>query len=555
MSLLRLLPLALLALGPTLDAQTLPSAGSQLQQIPPAPVPPRAEPTIRIVPSATEAAAAATGGEKVTVARLQITGASVFRESELVAIAGFQPGVALSLGELRALAARITEHYRSAGYFLAQAYLPAQDIRDGVVTIDVLEGRYGKVVVRNRARLADRVVDAPLAGLDAGAPITIAPLESRLLRLSDIPGVAVTSTLAPGSRLGESDLIVDVAPGPLVSGSVDADNGGNRYTGEYRVGATVNLNNAAGQGDLASLRLLTSGAGLRYGRLSYQMPFGRATVGVAFSALHYRLGREFESLDASGTATVASLYGSLAVERSRRSNLSLYASLDEKAFRDRVGATSSVADKKAHAVTAGLHGDRVDTFGGSGFTTYGVAGTVGRIDIRTASLREQDAATARSNGGFAKLAFNVARVQGVTDSVSLYAALSGQAASRNLDVSEKMALGGVNAVRAYPEGEAFADEGVLLTLEARKRLPPIAPIPAHLQLIGFVDVGSVRTNDRPWVEGDNSRTLSGAGVGLIASHADGWVAKVSYARRLGSEKVRSAPDAAGRVWVQVIKYF
>ena len=45
-----------------------------------------------------------------------------------------------------------------------------------------------------------------------------------------------------------------------------ADNAGNRYTGANRLGATINLNNAAGLGDIASLRTLTSGSGLNYAR-------------------------------------------------------------------------------------------------------------------------------------------------------------------------------------------------------------------------------------------------------------------------------------------------
>jgi hemolysin activation/secretion protein len=159
-----------------------------------------------------------------------------------VALTGFKPDTQLSLGDLRGMVSRITGHYRSAGYFLAQAYLPAQDIKDGVVTIAVIEGQYGKVA--------------------------IAPLESRLLLLSDIPGVNVTSTLVPSASVGASDLVVDVAPGRRVTGSIDSDNAGNRYTGEYRVGATVNLNNSAGRGDVATLRVLTSGSGLNYARAS-----------------------------------------------------------------------------------------------------------------------------------------------------------------------------------------------------------------------------------------------------------------------------------------------
>ena len=60
-----------------------------------------------------------------------------------MALTGFTPGSELSLADLQAMAARITKHYRSRGFFVAQAYLPAQDIRDQEVTIAVSEGRLG----------------------------------------------------------------------------------------------------------------------------------------------------------------------------------------------------------------------------------------------------------------------------------------------------------------------------------------------------------------------------------------------------------------------------
>jgi hypothetical protein len=46
----KLLPLALLALIQAVSAQQPPTAGSQIQQIPPAPVPQKAAPEIRIEP-------------------------------------------------------------------------------------------------------------------------------------------------------------------------------------------------------------------------------------------------------------------------------------------------------------------------------------------------------------------------------------------------------------------------------------------------------------------------------------------------------------------------
>ena len=551
----KLLPFALLALSQSLFAQQPPSAGSQLQQIPPSPTPQKIAPTIRLEPSSAPATPAS-DAVKIVVNRLQVTGAQTYPEAELVALTGFRPGSELTLADLRGMALKITERYRSNGYFVAQAYLPAQEIKDGVVTIAVVEGQYGKIAVRNQSNLSNDLAYRQLDGINTGDTVAIAPLESRLLLLSDIPGVNVTSTLTPGASVGASDLIVDVTPGQRVTGSIDADNAGNRYTGEYRLGATVNLNNAAGLGDVASLRVLTSGSGLNYARASYQMQFGKATAGVAYSWLGYELGKEFSSLQANGTAEIASVYGSYPLIRSRNTNLYALLAFDAKTFQDRVDTTSSVVDRKAQALMATLRGDHRDGLGRGGLSSYSLTGTAGNIDIQTPFARAFDAATAQSNGHYTKLGFSAMRLQSVTDTVSLYAGINGQVASKNLDSSEKMSLGGMNGVRAYPEGEAYADQGYLLTLEARMQLPKLsAQMPGQLQLVGFVDTGSVTLSKNPWTTGDNRRTLSGAGVGLNWSEYNNFMVRTYYARKLGSGTATSAPDKSGRFWIQAVKYF
>ena len=285
---------------------------------------------------------------KIVVNTLHVTGQTLYSEAELIAITGFRPGGELTLGELRAMTTKIADFYHRQGYFVAQAYLPAQDIKNETVTIAVLEGRYGKVTLRNQSKLSDSLANGYLDGLDSGDTIAIGPLENRLLLLSDVPGVNVRSTLVPGATVGTSDLLVDVTPGRTVSGSVEADNAGNRYTGEYRVGATVNVNNITGHGDVASLRVLTSGPGLKYGRASYQRQFGKATAGVAYTALEYRLGKEFKSLQAHGTARIASVYGSYPFIRSRNTNLYGVAGFDAKTFQDKVDLTSTTTDKKVN---------------------------------------------------------------------------------------------------------------------------------------------------------------------------------------------------------------
>jgi hemolysin activation/secretion protein len=549
-----LLPFVLLALSQAVIAQQPPGAGGQMLQIPPAPVAPRAAPEFRIE-QRTAPAPAASGQVKVVVNTLHVTGATAFSEADLLAQTGFTPGSELTLVDLEGMAAKISRHYRRNGYFVAQAYLPAQDIKDNAVTIAVSEGQYGNITLRNSSNLSDSVARSQMEGLSSGDAITAAPLESRLLLLSDVPGVSVKSTLVPGASVGTSDLIVDVTPGQRVTGSIDADNAGNPYTGEYRIGGTININNPLGLGDVATLRVLTSGTGLKYARASYQMQFGKAQVGVAYSWLDYSLGKQFESLHAHGTAEIASIYGRYPLIRSRDNNLYAQLAYDAKKFNDRVDATSSVTDRKSGVLMASVYGDHRDQLGGGGLSAYALTLSAGDLDIQTPSARSADALTAQTNGRFNKLSFSASRLQNLSGPFSVYAAINGQVASKNLDVSEKMELGGMSAVRAYPEGEAFADEGYVLTLEGRMQLPKFSSLPGQMQLIGFVDTGTVTLTRNPWVAGDNRRTLSAAGVGVNWSDPGNFMVRAYYAHKLGSEMAISAPDRSGRFWIQMVKYF
>ncbi len=557
MSKIKLLPIALWALSQCAFAQRAdpPSAGGQFQQIPRTPIPQKAVPEIRIEQGGAPAIVAS-DNVKFLVKSLQVTGQTLYAEAELVAITGFSPGGELTLSELRGMAKKIADHYHRNGYFVAQAYLPAQDIKDGAVTIAVIEGRYGNITLRNQTNLSDELANGLLEGLNRGDIIAIAPLENRLLLLSDIPGVIVRSTMIPGASVGASDLIVDVTPGQRVTGSLEADNAGNRYTGEYRIGATVNINNPFGRGDVASLRVLTSGAGLQYGRASYQAQFGRATAGVAYTALHYRLGEEFAGLQAHGTAQIVSLYGSYPLIRSRNTNLYALLAFDAKTFQDKTDVPPTVTDRKARVGMASLYGNHRDGFGGGGLSTYSLTLTSGDLDIITPAALAVDAVTAQSNGQYGKLGFYASRLQNVTERISLYAAINGQFASKNLDISEKMGLGGPYAVRAYPVGEAYADEGYVVTLEARLLLPKFSErMPGQMHLIGFADTGTVTLNKDPWTAAENHRTLSGAGIGLTWADYNNFIVKAYYAHKLGNAAATSAPDKNGRFWIQVVKFF
>jgi len=544
----------LLVIGSQVLAQQVPVANGQMQQIPTVPKLQITVPKVSIKNQAV-APSSSTEQAKIIVNNLRINGALVYSEAELIRVTGFQTGSEFNLDQLREMAARISNFYHQNGYFVAQAYLPAQDIRDGNLTIDVMEGRYGKITIRNQSNVSNSLINDYVSGLQEKEEITASALENRLLLLSDLPGIKLNSILSPGGNLGESDLSIDVLQGDRFTGSVDVDNAGNRYTAEYRSGMTLNLNEPLGQGDLASIRAFTSGAGLRYARASYQMQFSKLKAGVAYSALQYKLGEEFEDLGAHGSTKVSSVFVGYPLIRSRNKNLYGQLGFDAKVFKDYVDSVGAVSNKKSKLLIASLYGDVRDSLGAGAQNNFSLSLTSGEIDLQSPVMRSFDAVTAQQNGRFNKINFNLMRLQNISDSLSLYGSLSGQVVSKNLDVSEKMELGGMYAVRAYPEGEAFADQGVLANLELRWQLPIQATTSSQLQLIAFVDAGRVDINKSPWSNDTNHRSLSGAGLGLTWSDYNNFVVKAYYAKKLDNEKASSGPDSSGRFWIQAVKYF
>src|SRR6185436_10049300 len=185
---------------------------------------------------------------KVTVKQFHISGNRIYSEEQLLPVLKDSIGKELDFEGLLEAANSVRAYYRANGYFLAQAYLPAQQITDGVVEIAILEGRLGTIELkpdpksRLRPYFARGVLDQHLK---EGDPITETGLERPLLLLSDLPNVVVSSEIGPSTKsIGAADLRVNVKEsGGLISGYADLDNAGNRFTGELRTGVSVNANN------------------------------------------------------------------------------------------------------------------------------------------------------------------------------------------------------------------------------------------------------------------------------------------------------------------------
>ncbi|MFC6348909.1 ShlB/FhaC/HecB family hemolysin secretion/activation protein [Stenotrophomonas sp. CW117] len=540
--------LASLCLSPLAAmAQTPPTAGQILQQAaPPPPMPANTAPRTVVE----EIAPAQSGnGEYVPVSGIRFSGNRVFDDTVLQSLVAGAFLPRMQMEELEALALRVTRHYRENGYLVARAWLPPQDISGGIVTIAVLEGQLGQVRLNDTAGVAGNAT-APLRRLRSGDTVNGPAFESTLLELADLPGVEVRSTLRPGASVGTSDFLVDILPSAAVTGSVDLDNYGNRYIGAERLGTSLYWNNPAHLGDQVSLRVQGGLDDYRYGRLGYQLPFGRhaTRIGAAWSVMRYELGKDFASLDAGGRAEVGSLYLQQPLMRSRRANWSATLQYDDKLLQDDIGATRTRGRKKLRNGTLGISGVFFDGLGAGASNSLALNYTRGQLGLDDTSALI-DRLTARSRGDFGKWSLSYQRQQRLPGNWLLAFAGNAQWADRNLDSSEKMLLGGAGGVRAYPQGEASGDSGYMVNLELRHA------VAERLEVFGFHDQGRVRLNHSRWdSKGRNHRRLAGYGIGATYVLAP-FSIQAFAAWKDGTGAPESDKDRSPRLWTQLVYQF
>lgn len=531
-------------------AQTAPDAGQTLQQLQRPPAAPRPGPNLQL--PAPGADSTAPGGTQVQVRSLQFSGNTVFSADQLAQGLADALQRPLDMAGLRALADRVTARYQQAGYPFARALLPAQDLRDGVLRVSVVEGRYGQVSARSDDATLAAQAQSFLQPLQPGAVIAAPALERATLLLADQPGLRATPVMQPGTEVGTGDLLVALQREPALVGSLGLDNQGNRYSGRHRLQAGLDWRSPLRLGDQLSLRGLLSDQRLWLGSLAYSSPLGAQGLRGTLSHAHtrYQLGGEFAAAGANGRAQVSSAGLAYPLLRTNASNLKLSATLQHKRLRDdRAGASER---KTSHSLPLALDFDHRDALGEGGVSYGSLSWTPGRLLLPAAAVAQDVGGT---RGGFHKLNADLLRLQSLAGSTSLYGRFSGQWADKNLDSSERISLGGANGVRAYPSGEATGDQGWLLQLELRHNIGAWAPY-------ALVDAGRVRSNARPHAAtAGNQRGLAGAGLGLRwqsapAAGQTSWELDAALAWRVRGGPSQAEPGAGSpRGWVSLLMRF
>ena len=508
---------------------------------------------------------------RLAVADYRVQGLSVLDEQVVDALLAPWAGRELTLGELEGVTDLLTDALKERGYLLAEAYLPAQDIADGTVIIQVDEGRLdgsvgvnGITLISDNGRVNDALTRAFVArGVMAGEPVNTAPLERAITLANRLPGIEnIEVDLLPGSEPGTTQVEARVTDAPLVSTRVSVDNFGSRFTGRARGSVALALNSPSGRGEQYTADLTRTSESWN-ANLAVNAPMGidgwRAGASAGLLDSQIDIGAteddEFVSPDLRSSSERFAVFTSYPLIAGPRNNVVATASLENNQFEREFEDFESPLDRKARidAAALTLSGDWLDTLQGQG--RWSLSARRGELDLEEGSFDQSfDSATADTEGYFTTVEASVGRLQSLDfipgQGWSAWGSLRGQWADRNLDAAEKFQLGGPYGVRAYPGGEASGDHGWLATAELRKHFGAVSGAALH----GFIfyDIGGVRQYDIPSEQllGDqpNSYRLRGYGLGFNVNVNERFDLRVVGARKDGSNPNpnEDGTDADGR---------
>ncbi len=145
----------------------------------------------------------------------------------------------ISLHKAFAFASWITRHYENRGYFLSRAYVPTQNITDGILYIKVIEG-YISNIEFDKEYMNYRAAQEFMKDILSKKPLNIKDLESAILRLNDVPNFMFRSVM---SNAGFIDGKVKLKMIPVESKdnfSASLDNNLSRFFGNTSVAININ---------------------------------------------------------------------------------------------------------------------------------------------------------------------------------------------------------------------------------------------------------------------------------------------------------------------------
>lgn len=439
----------------------------------------------------------------------------------------------LSLAAIYDIANRVTQHYRNDGYFISQVLVPQQDVEDGIVKLLVLEGYIDKIDVRGDLAANSSYVQRLLKKVTQEKPVHIHTIERYMLLVNDLEGIYAQSTLVPGDMPGSSTLLVDISSSPF-SSLVGVDNRGSEFLGPVRGRLELDFNTLFGTYSSLGAFISSTGANdeLHFGSLAFQSRVGNDGMQLLASASVVRSepeqGVQLRGLETDSES--AEIILSYPLLRTRSQNLALRGQFSY--YDGDVNLLGlALSEDRVRALRLGVTWDIFDEYRGVNI----IDATLSHgLDVLNASDPEEVAVSrADAKADFTKINVYMARLQSITGSVSLLAALDAQYAFDPVYSSEGYGYGGELFGRGYDPSELFGDSGAGFKLEFRYLLNGMGWL-TRVEPYAFWDIGYARNKTEVFGQ-DRSESAASAGAGVRLNLGESVTGYFEFAKPLTRE--------------------
>lgn len=503
--------------------------------------------------------------ELITLKSIQFQGVTILGDMELKGIVEPFINTPMTYEQMLEIGMVVETYYRKNNY-LARAMLPPQDLTDGALTVDVIESVFSEVEIEQELAGLPNTQAHVTALIEAqqkkGDPLNSKNLDRALALANDLPGLSAQGSLREGKEAGETELLLKLYQGRTRQAELTMDNAGSRSTGALRLMANLTWFNPNDVADLLNIVAVHT-QGSDYARLAYSIPVGTDgwRMGANASAMNYRVVIGDQGMvGAFGRALTQGLEWVYPLLRADDRSATVTLTADNKQFQNTSAQGLPMSDYKAKVLAAQVAGFYRDLNPGGGMGTYSMQLSHGGINLDGSLSQQTDSTTVKTEGIFNKLRTSGTWQQSLTTQTSAFISYTAQLADKNLDTSEKMQLGGMNGVRAYPTGEGSGADAQLVQMELRHQLD------SGVTVTGFYDWGQVWLYHAPDFPGgptpggplNNRNTYRGFGASVGYTNDDGVNFRATWARKQGHNPnpTQTGNDQDGtrdrnRYWLQV----
>ena len=453
------------------------------------------------------------------ITRFDVSGNTLLSGAQMDAALQPFTGRGRDFGDVQRALEALEALYRERGYQIVTVQLPEQQLNGGVVKLNVVQTRIGRIVVSGNTVFDEANVRRSLPTLQPGQTPDLNRISANLKLANENPARNIRMKLESGTEADEVDARLEVTDEKPWSAMLNLDNTGTGQTGKTHAGVILQHANLWGRDHVGSLQYTTT----------VEQPSKVSVYGAGYHIPLYERGDSIDlyasysnidsgavtagifNLAVSGKGTV--LGGRYNQILARRGSLDprLVYGIDYKAYKNEVlfSGANLGNDITVHPLSL-TYLAGAPLAGGEANLSLGLVRNV------PGGSRGGSADFARTRAGakagYAMLRFGAAFSRAVGADWQVRALLNGQLTDDALVPGEQFGAGGAASVRGLEERALATDSGLSGNLEAYTPNLCAARAGWQCRLLAFYDAAHGRRNQALPGEAERA-TVSSVGLG------------------------------------------